>query len=331
MGISIETRPDLIDKKEIKKLRKLGITMVELGVQTVFDKILEKCKRGHKVKETIQATKLLKDAGFKVMYQMMPNLPGSNPERDFEAFKIIFKNQEFKPDWLKIYPCLVCKGTKLYQLWREGKYKSYSDKVLTNLLMKVKQNIPYWIRVARIFRDIPATLIEAGSKISNLREVVLEKLRRQNKRCHCIRCREVKENYNPGEKIYFFREDYNASDGREIFLSFENEKRSKLLSFLRLRIPSSIFQKRNHFISPLQNASIIREIHTYGELVQIAKKEMAPQHRGLGKRLVAAAERISKQEFDLPKIAVISGVGVRDYWRKLGYRLKESYMIKRLT
>lgn len=330
VGISIETRPDLINQSEIKKLRNLGVTMVELGVQSVTDKILEKCERGHKTKETIQATQLLKDAGFKIMYQVMQNLPGATLKNDLIDLRNIFQDQVFRPDWLKIYPCLVCKNTKLYQLWRERKYKSYSDKELINLLIKIKLDLPYWVRVARIFRDIPAPKIESGSKVSNLREVVLKKIKEQNRRCRCIRCREIRKNYDPEEKIYLIREDYNASDGKEIFLSFENKKRLKLLSFLRLRIPSQFFSDKNHFIPSLQKSAIIREIHTYGEVVPISTKEKAPQHRGLGKRLVQEAENISKKEFNILKINVISGVGVRDYWRKLGYRLQNTYMTKDL-
>ena len=324
VGISIETRPDLIDNKEILLMRELGVTMVELGVQTVFDDILEKNKRGHGTKETIQATKLLKDAGFKVMYQMMPNLPFSTPEKDFFAFKEILRNPAYKPDWLKIYPCVVCKNTELYQIWKKGKYKPYSDKQLINLVIKIKQIVPYWVRIARLFRDIPAPQIEAGCKISNLREVVQEEMKKRGLRCRCIRCREVRERYNPKEKIYLFREDYQSSDGKEIFISFENKNRIKLYAFLRLRIPA------DPFIKVLKNSAIIRELHTYGQMVPLKEKVIAPQHRGLGKRLIKNAEEIVQKEFGLNKIAAISGVGVRDYYRKLGYRLKEEYMIKNL-
>jgi elongator complex protein 3 len=331
VGMSIETRPDLITKEEIKRLRDFGVTMVEIGVQTIFDDILKQCQRGHGVKETTRATKLLKDAGFKIMYQMMPNLPGSNLKRDFECFKKIFQNPDFKPDWLKIYPCVVCKESKLFQIWKRGEYKPYSDRELIDLLTCIKKILPYWVRIARLFRDIPASKIKAGSKISNLREVVLKKLKKRGERCRCIRCREVKANYNPREKIYLQREDYEASDGKEIFLSFENKEKTKLLSFLRLRIPSQVFLKEKHFLPYLQDSAIIREIHTYGELVPFNKKiKVAPQHRGLGKKLIQKAENITKREFNLPKIAVISGVGVRIYWQRLGYKLKESYMVKKI-
>jgi elongator complex protein 3 len=314
VGISIETRPDLINEKEILNLRKLGVTMVEIGVQIIYDDILKKCRRGHLVQETIKATELLKNAGFKVMYQIMPNLPGSNLKRDFESVKKIFENPDFKPDWLKIYPCLVCKGTKLYQMWKQKKYHPYSDKKLVELLIKIKQILPYWVRLARLFRDIPAQKIEAGSKISNLRQVVQKEMKKRGLSCRCTRCREVGENYDPKEKIYLFRDGYDASCGREIFLSFENKNRTKLYSLLRLRIN--------------QNAAVIRELHTYGQMTPISGKKKGAQHRGLGKKLIKEAENITKKEFCLKKIAIISGIGVRMYYRKLGYRLQNTYMVK---
>ncbi len=336
VGISIETRPDLINKKEILNLRKLGITMVELGVQIIYDDILKKCQRGHSVKETIKATKLLKDAGFKIMYQIMPNLPGSDIKRDFESVETIFNNQKFKPDWLKIYPCVVCKGTKLYQMYKKGEYKSYSDEKLIKLLIKIKQTLPYWVRVARLFRDIPAQKIESGSKFSNLRQIIQKEMKKTGKVCHCIRCREIKENYIPKEKLYLFREDYNASDGKEIFLTFENKNQTKLYSLLRLRIPAQIKNviarsqqatKQSH-IPVLGNAAIIRELHTYGQMTPISKKSLSPQHRGLGKKLIKEAEKITRKEFGIKKIAVISGIGAREYYRKLNYRLQNTYMVK---
>jgi len=326
VGISIETRPDLVNKKEILNLRKMGITMVELGIQTIFDDILERCRRGHGIKETISATKLLKDAGFKVLYQVMPNLPGSNLKKDLECFERLFEDPGYKPDWLKIYPCLVCKGSELYQIWKKGKYKPYSEKKLIELLIKIKEKLPFWVRIARLFRDIPSQKIEAGCRISNLREVIQKKIKKRRRVCHCIRCREIRKNYNPKEKVYLFRENYDASEGKEIFLSFENKKRDKLYSFLRLRVPSG----KQHFISALREASLIREIQTFGQLVPISEIKIAPQHKGFGKKLIKIAEKITKKEFGLRKIAAISGIGVRGYFRKLGYKLKDSYMMKKI-
>jgi elongator complex protein 3 len=330
VGISVETRPMFINEEEVKWLRILGVTLVEMGVQTVFNDILEKNKTDLTDEIIARATKVLKDAGFKVLYHLMPNLYGSTPELDLECFKIVFSDERFKPDWLKIYPTMVIERTKLYRLWEEGKHKPYSDEELIELLIKISSLVPRWVRVTRMIRDIPANKISAGTKKSNLRMVVEEEMRKRGMLCSCIRCREVRENYDPKEKIYLFREDYEASGGKEIFLSFENKERTKLFSYLRLRIPSQIFERKKHFLPVLENSAIVREIQTLGEMVPIEKKKIAPQHRGLGKKLVKEAEKIAKKEFGLKKIAVISGVGVRDYWRKLGYKLRETYMIRKI-
>ncbi len=309
----------------------MGITRVELGVQSIYDDVLRINRRGHGVEATIRATKLLKDAGFKICYQMMPNLLGSNWQRDLQMFKELFENPQFQPDYLKIYPCALLKEADLYKFWKRGLYKPYSKKELIELIIKIKQIVPYYCRIQRIVRDIPSNyVIEGGVKISNLRQIVHQIMQERGLRCKCIRCREVKERYNPKEKIYLFRQDYWASDGLEIFLSFENKNRSKLFSLLRLRIPSFYFQKGEPLFSVLKDASIVRELHTYGLLLPISKKDISPQHRGLGKKLMKKAEEISKKEFGVKKIAVISGVGVREYYRKLGYRLYDTYMIKKL-
>lgn len=325
IGMTIETRPDFIDKKEIKRLRKLGVTRVELGVQSIYNNILKLNRRGHNVGATIKATQLLKDAGFKICYQMMPNLLGSTIKRDIEMFKQLFSNPDFQPDYLKIYPCALLKEAPLYNVWKRGGYKPYTTKQLLKLLIEIKKLIPYYCRIQRIIRDIPSYyIIEGGTKISNLRQIIAKTTKEQGWRCKCIRCREIKEKYNPKEKLKLFRIDYNASGGKEIFLSFENKERTNLFSLIRLRIPSQTI------LPILKDAAIIREIHTYGQLVPIAGKEKAAQHKGLGKKLMKEAEKIVKKEFTLKKIAVISGVGVRGYYKKLGYALKNTYMIKTL-
>jgi len=331
VGLSIETRPDSITKIEIKRMRKLGITMVEMGVQSIYDNILKTIKRGHYVKETIQATKLLKDAGFKICYQMMPNLPGSDLKKDKKMFKELFSNPNFQPDFLKIYPTAIIKNTELYKLWKEKKYKPYSEKELIKLIKDIKKEIPYYVRIQRITRDIPSKKIVAGpAKISNLRQFIAEEAKKEKWRCKCIRCREAREKTFNLEKLKIFRQDYKASGGKEIFLSFENKKRENIYSLLRLRIPSP-HSSENTFLC-LRNSAIIREVHTYGQLRPIHKKHSSKkslQHKGLGKRLIKEAEKIAKKEFGFNKIAVISGIGVRKYYSsKLGYRLKDSYMIK---
>lgn len=315
IGLSIETRPDFINAEEIQWLRKLGATMVELGVQSIYGDVLKLNKRGHGVKEIVEATKLLKDAGFKVLYQMMPNLPGSSVKRDLKMFKELFSNNRFKPDLLKIYPCALVKGAALYKLWKEKKYKPYIEKQMIDLIKSIKNIIPYYVRIQRIARDIPSHSIVAGpAKISNLRQIV-------GGYCKCIRCREVKENYDPKEELHLFRQDYAASEGKEIFLSFENKSKTKLYSLLRLRLTS-------------QNTAIIRELHTYGQSLEVRllaggqTSAASPQHKGLGRKLVQKAERITKKEFGSNSISVISGVGARGYYRKLGYGLKNTYMLK---
>ncbi len=328
VGLSIETRPDFINKKEIKRLRKLGITKVELGVQSTNNKILKLNKRGHKVEATIKATKLLKDAGFKVSYQMMPNLFGSNPKEDLKEFKELFNNPNFKPDFLKIYPCALLKETELYKLYKKNEYNPYTKEQLIKLIKEIKKITPCFVRIVRIIRDIPAQKIVTGpTQISNLRQIIQDQMKKEDWQCQCIRCKEVKDRYK-SEKPYLFRKDYKASEGKEIFLTFENKKRTKLYSLLRLRIPSYYFQNKKHFLKVLQNSSIIRELHTYGQLTPISKKGYSSQHKGLGKKLVKEAERITKEEFKLGKIAVISGIGAREYYRKMAYKLKKTYQVK---
>lgn len=312
IGLTLETRPDHVDKKEIVNFRKLGATRVELGVQSIFDEVLEKNKRGHLVEETIRATKLLKDAGFKINYHIMPGLWGSSSKKDYQMFKELFSNSDFQPDMLKIYPTLVIKGSALYNIWKAKKYQALNDKQFEKLILKIKNEfIPPYVRIARLVRDVPTGRIIAGPKISNLRQIIAQK-----SHCPCIRCREVGSDYQINEKIILDRIDYPASDGQEIFLQYVSPDKKKLFALLRLRINSN-------------NSAIIREVHTYGKLTKINEKDAtSPQHIGLGKKLILEAERIAKKEFGIKKIAVISGVGVRGYYRKLGYKLKDTYMVK---
>lgn len=345
IGITLETRPDLIDKKEIKRMRKLGCTRVELGVQSIFEDILQKNKRGHGIKEIIKATKLLKDAGFKITYHIMPNLPGSNLKKDEKIFEELFSAGNFQPDQLKIYPCAVLKTAPLYKTWKKGEYKPYSEKQLIDLLIKIKEKIPPYVRIIRMIRDIPKQSIVAGNKVSNLREVVSREMKKRGKKCRCIRCREIKDSKFParggsalgGKTQKLLRRDYNASEGKEIFLSFEDANNDKILAFLRLRLT-------NFWTLPeIKDCAIIRELHTYGRVAALnskipaqggsasgGKSQKVVQHTGLGKQLMDEAEKIIKTETDYKKIAVIAGIGVREYYKKLGYKLKGTYMIKNL-
>ena len=339
--ISIETRQDFITPAEILRLRKLGVTKVELGVQSLDDDVLKINRRGHDVAATIQATKLLKDAGFKISYQMMLNLPGSTPKRDFEMMKRLFDDPAFQPDFLKIYPLALLKTADVYEMYRKRKFRPYTKKTLIDLIGKIKAIIPPYVRIERVIRDISSTqIIAGGAKVSNLRQIVLEKMQAQGISCQCIRCREARSaavsaaapevrlpSTNPHPSSFqLVRQDYAASDGQEIFLTIEDSSGKTLYSLLRLRIPSN-----EPPLSVLKNAAIVRDLHTYGALVDIgAASEDATQHKGFGKLLLAEAEKIAKAEFGKKQIAIISGVGARAYFRKLGYKLKETYMVKRI-
>jgi len=319
VGLTLETRPDYINENEIKWFRELGCTRVELGVQSVFDDVLAKNLRGHKVEATIKATKLLKDAGFKVCYHLMPNLYGSNPKKDLKMFKILFSDERFQPDLIKIYPCMLTKYSKLEKPYREGKFKPYSNKELIDLLIKIKKIIPPYVRIQRLYRDIPASSIIAGSKLSNIRQIMQEKMLSENIKCSCVRCREIRADSKLPVKLK--RIDYLASGGKEIFLEYI-DKNNRLYALLRLRIYGYISNER---------VAIIREVHTYGPMAEVGThNNVSKQHKGLGKKLIKEAERITKKEFGIRKIAVISGIGVRSYYRKLGYKLTDTYMVKKL-
>jgi len=324
IGLTLETRPDFITLAEIKRLRSFGCTRVELGAQSVYDDVLKNNRRGHSVAQTAAATQLLKDAGFKINYHIMLNLPGSSPARDLKIFKILFSDERFQPDLLKIYPCVVLKTAPLYRLWQQKKYRPYSEKQLINLLVKIKKIIPPYVRIQRIIRDIPKQSIVAGSQTSNLRQLIANSGRKQ---CRCIRCREVRGQYGLTDKIKLFRQDYRASGGKEIFLSYASPDQKKLYALLRLRLPSLKTQN----LPILKNAALIRELHTYGELIPIGRQNKQKiQHQGLGRQLMAEAEKIVKAETDYKKIAVIAGVGVRKYYQKLNYSLKDEYMVKEI-
>ena len=309
VGLTVETRPDCCGEKEIKHILGLGATRVELGVQSVYNDVLKKMERGHSVEDTIEATKLLKDSAFKINYHLMTGLPGSSVEKDFKCFKEVFENSKFKPDMIKIYPTMVMKGTKLHKLWKRGEYKPYTQEELLDLLTKIKSITPEWVRIMRIQRDIPLTCSEAGVYKGNLRELLKKKVN-----CRCIRCREIgiKTDSCVKNTPKLSKLSYGASSGKEFFLQFKF-KDDTLIGFLRLR---------------LSDKAYIRELHIYGEQIPLTLKG-GWQHEGYGKKLLEEAEKIAKKE-GYNKLFVISGVGVRNYYRKLGYRKESFYMVKKL-
>ncbi len=325
VGMSVETRPDWIDEKEVKLFRKLGVTKVQVGVQAFDETILKRIKRGHTLEAVGEATRLLKDAGIKVCYHFMPNLPGSNPELDLQMAKLMYEDPRFKPDFLKIYPAQVIPGTEMYEEWKRGEFEPYSDELLKDVLKSIKKITPPYVRIDRLVRDISKKWVAAGTKATNMRQYIHEEMKNEGWSCQCIRCREIKaRDYTVEPDLCDLEiETYGAT---EHLLTYEKE--GKLFSLLRLRLPSTM----NHqpLFKELTGSAIIRELHTYGKTVVRGKKSQGKsQHRGLGKALMQKAERIAT-DAGYKRIAVISSIGTRDYYRKLGYEREGLYMTKSL-
>jgi elongator complex protein 3 len=334
VGITVETRPDWAKETHVDEMLNMGVTRVELGVQNPDDQIYRLVGRTHTVKDVIEATRIMKDAGLKIVYHLMPGMPGSNPKKDRTAFRKVFANPSFRPDMIKIYPCLVLKGTRAYQWLSEGTYEPYSDEEAANFIAEIKKIIPPWIRVMRIQRDIPSQLIVAGVKRSNLRQLVQEKLKSQGVKCKCIRCREAGhtaalDGVRPrAEDLSILTTRYCASEGEEIFISVEDPENDVLVGYLRLRVPSKKAHRRE---IKTNSCSIVRELHVYGLLVPVGKHlTKAWQHKGYGNMLLAEAERISREEYDLEKILVTSALGTKQYYKRFGYQNDGVYVSKML-
>ena len=330
-GLCIETRPDWCRQEEIDRMLEFGATRVELGVQTLDDEIYRLVRRGHKVEDVIKATTLLKEHGFKVHYHWMPGLPGSTPEEDLELSRRLFYDESFKPDGLKLYPTMVVEGTELERWYRDGRYHPYDASTMIDLLAEIKSIVPKYVRISRVMRDIPAKFIVAGCKDS-LREVIKRRMEQQAIECKCIRCREYGHRARDGREIgepRMVRMDYEASGGKEIFLSFEDENET-LFGLLRMRVQSKPIPGLGQGIRG--NLAIIRELHIYGPEVPLSgRKEEAAQHKGLGKVLLREAERIASDEFQVQLMVVLSGVGAREYYRsEFGYSSQGDYMVKSL-
>ncbi|MBW2985949.1 tRNA uridine(34) 5-carboxymethylaminomethyl modification radical SAM/GNAT enzyme Elp3 [Candidatus Woesearchaeota archaeon] len=323
VAMCLETRPDYCFEKEVNEMLTLGGTRVELGVQTVYEDVMKKIKRGHSVKDAVKATQLMKDSFLKVGYHMMPGLPGSDSSKDIKMFKELFDNPDFMPDALKIYPCMVIEGTELYDMWKKKKYSPITTAKAAKILVEAKKFIPKYCRVMRVQRDIPTTMISAGVDRTNLRQYVSQLLKEKDIKCKCIRCREPKGRQIDFSKVEIKRMDYSASKGKEVFLSAEVG--DILLGFCRLRIPFKPFRPEI-----TKTSAGIRELHVYGTAVPVGEKGMALQHKGLGKKLMLEAERIAKEEFKCDKMLVISGIGVREYYKKLGYKKDGVYVSKKL-
>ncbi|KFM59772.1 Elongator complex protein 3, partial [Stegodyphus mimosarum] len=332
IGITIETRPDYCLKRHLSDMLKYGCTRLEIGVQSVYEDVARDTNRGHTVKAVCETFQLAKDCGFKVVVHMMPDLPNVDFERDIEQFIQFFEDPAFRSDGLKIYPTLVIRGTGLYELWKTGRYKSYPPSVLIDLIAKILSLVPPWTRVYRVQRDIPMPLVSSGVEHGNLRELALARMKDLGLQCRDVRTREVgiQEIHNKVRpyEVQLIRRDYVANGGWETFLSYEDPEQDILVGLLRLRKCSE-----DTFRPELKGGvSIVRELHVYGSVVPVSARDPTKfQHQGFGTLLMEEAEKIALEEHGSYKIAVISGVGTRNYYRKLGYELEGPYMCKLLS
>ncbi|KAJ3309469.1 Elongator subunit [Boothiomyces sp. JEL0838] len=333
IGITIETRPDYCLKPHLGQMLRYGCTRLEIGVQSVYEDVARDTNRGHTVKAVCESFQMSKDAGYKVVAHMMPDLPNVGMERDLDQFREYFENPAFRSDGLKIYPTLVIRGTGLYELWRTGRYKNYSPQELVDLVAKILAMVPPWTRVYRVQRDIPMPLVTSGVEHGNLRELALARMKDLGTKCRDVRTREVgiteiHSKIKP-EQAELIRRDYTANGGWETFLSYEDPEQDILIGLLRLRKCSPLTTRPELTVG---QCSVVRELHVYGSVVPIHNRDPTQfQHQGFGTLLMEEAERIAREEHGSVKLAVISGVGTRHYYRKLGYHLDGPYMSKNLV
>ncbi len=328
VGLTIETRSDFGKLEQGNEILRLGCTRVEIGVQSVYDDVLEKTNRGNTVRDNIQSIRILKDLGLKINLHYMPGMPHTSMQMDMEGLRELFLNPDYRPDMLKIYPCMVMKGTRLYEDYKKGKFKPLRTKEAAELIAWFKQFVSPYCRIMRIQRDIPSYLSDGGVDKTNLRQYVEKEMKRRKIKCSCIRCREI------GHKLHLNKDlkinkpqvivyEYKASEGMEFFISYEDISSNTLFGYCRLRVPSQLLRKEI-----TKRSALLRELHVLGSAVSLGKKGKI-QHRGIGRKLVRKAEEIAKDN-DLNKVVVISAIGARDYFRKLGYKREGPYMVKHI-
>lgn len=322
VGLVLETRPDYITEEEIVRLRKLGATKIQIGIQSLNDKILELNKRGHSTKEIKEAFKLLRLSGFKIHAHWMPNLYGSTVKDDIKDFMKLWR-KEYSPDELKIYPTSIIENTVLEELYRQGKYLPYTKEQLLKLFTTILPKTPRYCRLTRIVRDIPSNEIVDGNKSTNFRQIAQGEIKKQGKTIQDIRSREIKEEKITWDDIQLETIKYNTTVSKEYFISYKTKHTDKICSFLRLSIP-----KQKPFIKEIEDSSMIREVHVYGSLVNIGKDSSGEsQHLGLGKKMIEIAEKISVKE-GFKEIAVITAIGTKEYYKKRGFNKNPLYMTK---
>ncbi len=326
IGTTFETKPDWCDPEQINRMLDLGGTKVEVGVQTTFERINREMHRGHGAQASIEANQRLRDSAFKVGFHMMPGQPGMSKRMCVEDFRRIFEDEKWKPDYLKIYPTLVVRGTATYDWWYKGEFEPLRNEEAAELVAEIKSMIPKYVRLQRVQRDIPADFIDGGVWKSNLRQLAHQRMEEHGWTCDCIRCREVGMNDEEPENVELDVMTYEAAGGTEHFISFEDFEKDLLLGFCRLRFPGDPVRRE------LDNAALVRELHVYGSEVTVgaASEETQHQHRGYGRKLIAKAEELAA-DAGYDKVSVISGIGAREYYRnKLGYHQDGPYVSKQV-
>ncbi len=326
IGTTFETKPDWCDPEQIDRMLRLGGTKVEVGVQTTFERINREMHRGHGAQASIDANRRLRDAAFKVGFHMMPGQPGMSHEMCIEDFRRLFEDEEWKPDYLKIYPTLIVRGTRTYDMWYEGEYDPLTNEEAAEIVAEIKSMIPRYTRLQRVQRDIPADFIDAGVWKSNLRQLARQRMAEHGWTCECIRCREAGMNEETPENVELDVMTYEACGGTEHFISVEDFERDLLIGFCRLRFPNDPVRRE------LEDAALVRELHVYGSEAGIGQEAAADQHqhKGYGRQLIEHAEGMAA-DAGFGKISVISGIGAREYYRqKLGYYQDGPYVSKQL-
>lgn len=326
VGLVIETRPDLLTVENLIEMRKQGVTKMQLGIQSMDDRILELNKRGHSSEEAEDAIRLVRAAGYKVVVHWMPNLLGATPRSDQEDFARLWREGGINPDELKIYPCQLLRNSELYEYWESGEYKPYTEAELIDLLSEIKPTVPRFCRINRVIRDIPSTHVVEGNRNTSLRQDVALEMKKRGTVCQCIRCREIRKGKIDDRNLVLQDQVYKAGWSEEHFLSY-NTQDDHILGFLRLSLPDI-----NHFFpaAELQDAAIIREVHVYGQSIEVGGEASgSAQHRGLGSNLIEKAVQIALSK-GYQKLTVISAVGTRQYYALRGFELGELYMVKAL-
>lgn len=331
VGLVIETRPDNISQAEVIRIRKLGCTKAQIGFQSLQDTVLEKNKRGHDVAATRRAVKLLRQAGFKIHAHWMANLYGSSVEKDKMDYDKLFTDSDFRPDELKIYPCSLIGSAELMQYFKKGLWHPYSYEELLDVLSHCLLHTPEYCRLTRVIRDIPSTDIVEGNKLTNFRQIAEQKLLKAGEKSKDIRSREIKNEQFASDEVRLEKVIYSTPVSTEIFLQYvvtddsqvaddSKKDRTKIIAFLRLSLPTVM-----NFIPELQDAAIIREVHVYGRVVDVgAQADEKAQHLGLGTKLIAVAKEIAEKK-KYKKLAVISAIGTREYYRSRGFYDGELY------